>query len=208
MKKRTAILFLLCATALVIGICALRGTDRPKQEMHQAQQTAQTTEDTDDKEIETYCGRLTPSFDALLDMQTDAAAQMQERRAAGDSDREILTDFVHSIGDSIQQLADVPAPDSLSEAQRHFAEASDAYNEAAEQLDALLEGGDLDSLNAKLKLAKLLPTAMDALDEVKAGIQTLEGSGAPLPDSAKQLEESLDTLVESGIEQAISGETE
>ena len=208
MKKRTAILLLLCATAVVIGVCAFRGMDRPKQETQQEPQTEQLTEAQGKTEIEDYCEQLETTFDALLDMQTDAAAQMQERREAGDSDREILSDFVSSIGDSIQQLAEAPAPDSLSEAQRHFTEASDAYNEAAEQLDALLESGDLDSLNAKLKLAKLLPTAMDALDEVKAGIQTLEGSGAPLPDSAKQLEESLDTLVESGIKQAISGETE
>ncbi|MDO5783939.1 MAG: hypothetical protein Q4P20_02620 [Eubacteriales bacterium] len=210
MKKRTAIILLVCATVIII--CAIAGISRRNaqqaeqlQQAAQAQQAEQPTKDQLQQDMDDYCARLAVTFDSLLDMQTNAAGQMEERRAAGASDREILSDFITSIGDSIQQLADVEAPETLSGAHQHFANAADSYADAAEDLTDLLDSGDLSSLNAKLKLAKLAPTALDALDEVKAGIQELEDSGADVPESAKQLAESLDTLVDAGIKQAMSG---
>ncbi len=208
MNRKTAIISLLCATVVIVGAVAgisRRQAQPEKQVQQNTQQAEQPAKDQIQQDMDDYCARLAETFDSLLDMQTNAAEQMEERRAAGATDREILSDFIASIGDSVQQLADVEAPESLSGAHDHFVKAADSYADAAEELAALLENGDLDSMNAKLKLVKLLPTALDALDEVKAGIQELEDSGAEVPESAKQLAESLDTLVDAGIRQAMSG---
>lgn len=203
MKKRTAILALVCATIVIIGAVAgvSKWNAQRKAQQEQAQQTEQLPET--QQEIDAYRDSLQAPFDSLLDLETNAAERMAEQRAAGVSDREILSDFLTSIGDSIQQLADAEAPENLSDAHQHFVNAADSYADAADDLNELLDSGDLDSLNAKLKLAKLAPTALDALDEVKAGIQALEDNSVAVPESAKQLEESLDGLVETAIDQVM-----
>lgn len=211
MMKKNAILLLICATIVIIG--AVAGVNKwnaqhetQLQQDAQAQQSESSEKDQLQQEMDAYCDRLAAPFDSLLDLEDNAAERMEQRRAAGASDREIVSDFITSIGDAIQQLADTEAPESLTNAHQHFADAADSYADAAQQLTNLLDSGDLTGINAKLKLAKLLPNVLDALDEVKAGIQELEDNGADVPESAKHLAESLDELVDAGISQTISND--
>lgn len=197
MKKKTVAILLICFICLaVIGICAMAGIS--KWQEYQAEQQRQ-------QQLNAYVNALGDAFDTLYDVETGLLDDMAKQSTSGMSNREILLHAIQAIGEPIDQLASVPAPEEISDAQRYFTSAAQSYHTMSDQLITLLQEDNPDSEQLRDTLIDLLPDAIDAVDQVRYGIQELEEQGSiTLPDSAVQLEQSLDSLMNGGMDSLIS----
>ncbi|MCD8356060.1 MAG: hypothetical protein LUE11_05765 [Clostridia bacterium] len=192
MKKKTAVVIFLCFVCVaVIGICAMAGIS--KWQEHQTELQRQ-------QRLDAYSDDLRDAFDDLYDVETSLLDDMAQQSAQGVSNREIMLSAIEAMGAPIDTLASVEAPEEAADAQRHFASAAKSYHAMADVLTELLEDNTANADTVKGSLIDMLPDAIDAFDQLKYGIQALEDSGViSLPDSAIQLEKSLDSLIDSGI---------
>lgn len=197
MKKKTAIVIFLCfACVAVIGICAMAGIS--KWQEYQAMQQRQ-------QQLDAYVSQLGSAFDDLYQVETGLLDQMAQQSTAGVSSREILLHAIEAVGKPIDQLASAQAPEELADAQRHFATAAESYHTMSDQLTALLQDETQNPEQLRDTLIDLLPDAIDAVDQVRYGIQALaEQDAITLPDSAVQLEQSLDSLMNGGMDSLIT----
>ncbi len=170
----------------IIGICCMAGISKWRAyqaELKRQQLLTQYTED------------LTDAFNDLYQIETDLFQNMAKQRASGTDDRIILRSTIDAASAPLDTLASVQAPDELTEAQTHFKKAAASYHTMSDTLNDMLD--DSSTTNAALRdtLIDMLPDAVSAFDEVKAGITVLsENSDITLPDSAKQLETALDSF--------------
>ena len=75
----------------------------------------------------------------------------------------------------------------------------------SDQLTTLLQDETQNPEQLRDTLINLLPDAIDAVDQVRYGIQVLaERDDITLPDSAVQLEQSLDSLMNGGMDSLIT----
>ena len=75
----------------------------------------------------------------------------------------------------------------------------------SDQLTTLLQDETQNPEQLRDTLIDLLPDAIDAVDQVRYGIQVLaERDDITLPDSAVQLEQSLDSLMNGGMDSLIT----
>lgn len=197
MKKKTAIVISLCFVCVaVIGICAMAGISKWQEYQTEMQRQQRLDEYSDD---------LRDAFDDLYDIETGLLDDMAQQSAAGMSSREVMLNAIQAVGAPIDTLASVEAPEEAADAQRHFASAAKSYHAMADSLTELLSDDAQSTEKIKDGLIDMLPDAIDAFDQVKYGIQALEDSGViTLPDSAIQLEESLDSLLDSGIDSMLT----
>lgn len=197
MKKKTAMVILLCFVCVaVIGICAMAGISK-WQEYQTAQQRQQ--------QLDAYVDGLGSAFDDLYQVETGLLDDMAQQSTAGVSSREILLAAIEAVGRPMDQLASVQAPEELADAQRHFATAAESYHTMSDQLTTLLQDETQNPEQLRDTLIDLLPDAIDAVDQVRYGIQMLaERDDITLPDSAVQLEQSLDSLMNGGMDSLIT----
>ena len=197
MKKKTAIVIFLCFVCVaVIGICAMAGISK-WQEYQTAQQRQQ--------QLDAYVNELGSAFDDLYAVETGLLENMAQQSTAGVSNRDILLNAIEAVGKPMDQLAYAQAPEEVADAQRHFATAAESCHTMSEQLTALLQEDTQNPEQLRDTLIDLLPEAIDAVDQVRYGIQVLEEHDAiTLPDSAVQLEQSLDSLMNDGIDSMLT----
>ena len=197
MKKKTAMVIFLCFVCVaVIGICAMAGISK-WQEYQTAQQRQQ--------QLDAYVDGLGSAFDDLYQVETGLLDDMAQQSTAGVSSREILLAAIEAVGRPMDQLASVQAPGELADAQRHFATAAESYHTMSDQLPTLLQDETQNPEQRRDTLINLLPDAIDAVDQVRYGIQVLaERDDITLPDSAVQLEQSLDSLMNGGMDSLIT----
>ena len=197
MKKKTAmVIFLYFVCVAVIGICAMAGISK-WQEYQTAQQRQQ--------QLDAYVDGLGSAFDDLYQVETVLLDDMAQQSTAGVSSREILLAAIEAVGRPMDQLASVQAPEELADAQRHFATAAESYHTMSDQLTTLLQDETQNPEQLRDTLINLLPDAIDAVDQVRYGIQVLaERDDITLPDSAVQLEQSLDSLMNGGMDSLIT----
>ena len=197
MKKKTAMVIFLCFVCVaVIGICAMAGISK-WQEYQTAQQRQQ--------QLDAYVDGLGSAFDDLYQVETGLLDDMAQQSTAGVSSREILLAAIEAVGRPMDQLASVQAPEELADAQRHFATAAESYHTMSDQLTTLLQDETQNPEQLRDTLIDLLPDAIDAVDQVRYGIQVLaERDDITLPDSAIQLEQSLDSLMNGGMDSLIT----
>ena len=197
MKKKTAMVIFLCFVCVaVIGICAMAGISK-WQEYQTAQQRQQ--------QLDAYVDGLGSAFDDLYQVETGLLDDMAQQSTAGVSSREILLAAIEAVGRPMDQLASVQAPEELADAQRHFATAAESYHTMSDQLTTLLQDETQNPEQLRDTLIDLLPDAIDAVDQVRYGIQMLaERYDITLPDSAVQLEQSLDSLMNGGMDSLIT----
>lgn len=197
MKKKTAIVIFLCFVCVaVIGICAMAGISK-WQEYQTAQQRQQ--------QLDAYVNELGSAFDDLYAVETGLLENMAQQSTAGVSNRDILLNAIEAVGKPMDQLASAQAPEEVADAQRHFATAAESCHTMSEQLTALLQEDTQNPEQLRDTLIDLLPEAIDAVDQVRYGIQVLEEHDAiTLPDSAVQLEQSLDSLMNDGIDSMLT----
>ena len=197
MKKKTAMVIFLCFVCVaVIGICAMAGISK-WQEYQTAQQRQQ--------QLDAYVDGLGSAFDDLYQVETGLLDDMAQQSTAGVSSREILLAAIEAVGRPMDQLASVQAPEELADAQRHFATAAESYHTMSDQLTTLLQDETQNPEQLRDTLIDLLPDAIDAVDQVRYGIQMLaERDDITLPDSAVQLEQSLDYLMNGGMDSLIT----
>lgn len=197
MKKKTAMVIFLCFVCVaVIGICAMAGISK-WQEYQTAQQRQQ--------QLDAYVDGLGSAFDDLYQVETGLLDDMAQQSTAGVSSREILLAAIEAVGRPMDQLASVQAPEELAGAQRHFATAAESYHTMSDQLTTLLQDETQNPEQLRDTLIDLLPDAIDAVDQVRYGIQVLaERDDITLPDSAVQLEQSLDSLMNGGMDSLIT----
>lgn len=197
MKKKTAMVIFLCFVCVaVIGICAMAGISK-WQEYQTAQQRQQ--------QLDAYVDGLGSAFDDLYQVETGLLDDMAQQSTAGVSSREILLAAIEAVGRPMDQLASVQAPEELADAQRHFATAAESYHTMSDQLTTLLQDETQNPEQLRDTLINLLPDAIDAVDQVRYGIQVLaERDDITLPDSAVQLEQSLDSLMNGGMDSLIT----
>ena len=197
MKKKTAMVIFLCFVCVaVIGICAMAGISK-WQEYQTAQQRQQ--------QLDAYVDGLGSAFDDLYQVETGLLDDMAQQSTAGVSSREILLAAIEAVGRPMDQLASVQAPEELADAQRHFATAAESYHTMSYQLTTLLQDETQNPEQLRDTLIDLLPDAIDAVDQVRYGIQVLaERDDITLPDSAVQLEQSLDSLMNGGMDSLIT----
>ena len=197
MKKKTAMVIFLCFVCVaVIGICAMAGISK-WQEYQTAQQRQQ--------QLDAYVDGLGSAFDDLYQVETGLLDDMAQQSTAGVSSREILLAAIEAVGRPMDQLASVQAPEELADAQRHFATAAESYHTMSDQLTTLLQDETQHPEQLRDTLIDLLPDAIDAVDQVRYGIQVLaERDDITLPDSAVQLEQSLDSLMNGGMDSLIT----
>ena len=197
MKKKTAMVIFLCFVCVaVIGICAMAGISK-WQEYQTAQQRQQ--------QLDAYVDGLGSAFDDLYQVETGLLEAMAQQSTAGVSSREILLAAIEAVGRPMDQLASVQAPEELADAQRHFATAAESYHTMSDQLTTLLQDETQNPEQLRDTLIDLLPDAIDAVDQVRYGIQMLaERDDITLPDSAVQLEQSLDSLMNGGMDSLIT----
>ena len=197
MKKKTAMVIFLCFVCVaVIGICAMAGISK-WQEYQTAQQRQQ--------QLDAYVDGLGSAFDDLYQVETVLLDDMAQQSTAGVSSREILLAAIEAVGRPMDQLASVQAPEELADAQRHFATAAESYHTMSDQLTTLLQDETQNPEQLRDTLINLLPDAIDAVDQVRYGIQVLaERDDITLPDSAVQLEQSLDSLMNGGMDSLIT----
>lgn len=197
MKKKTAMVIFLCFVCVaVIGICAMAGISK-WQEYQTAQQRQQ--------QLDAYVDGLSSAFDDLYQVETGLLDDMAQQSTAGVSSREILLAAIEAVGRPMDQLASVQAPEELADAQRHFATAAESYHTMSDQLTTLLQDETQNPEQLRDTLIDLLPDAIDAVDQVRYGIQVLaERDDITLPDSAVQLEQSLDSLMNGGMDSLIT----
>lgn len=197
MKKKTAMVIFLCFVCVaVIGICAMAGISK-WQEYQTAQQRQQ--------QLDAYVDGLGSAFDDLYQVETGLLDDMAQQSTAGVSSREILLAAIEAVGRPMDQLASVQAPEELADAQRHFATAAESYHTMSDQLTTLLQDETQNPEQLRDTLIDLLPDAIDAVDQVRYGIQMLaERDDITLPDSAVQLEQSLDSLMNGGMDSLIT----
>ena len=197
MKKKTAMVIFLCFVCVaVIGICAMAGISK-WQEYQTAQQRQQ--------QLDAYVDGLGSAFDDLYQVETGLLDDMAQQSTAGVSSREILLAAIEAVGRPMDQLASVQAPEELADAQRHFATAAESYHTMSDQLTTLLQDETQNPEPLRDTLIDLLPDAIDAVDQVRYGIQVLaERDDITLPDSAVQLEQSLDSLMNGGMDSLIT----
>ena len=144
-------------------------------------------------------------FDDLYQVETGLLDDMAQQSTAGVSSREILLAAIEAVGRPMDQLASVQAPEELADAQRHFATAAESYHTMSDQLTTLLQDETQNPEQLRDTLIDLLPDAIDAVDQVRYGIQVLaERDDITLPDSAVQLEQSLDSLMNGGMDSLIT----
>ena len=200
MKKKTAMVIFLCFVCVaVIGICAMAGISK-----WQEYQTAQQRQQQLDAYIVNITG-LGSAFDDLYQVETGLLDDMAQQSTAGVSSREILLAAIEAVGRPMDQLASVQAPEELADAQRHFATAAESYHTMSDQLTTLLQDETQNPEQLRDTLIDLLPDAIDAVDQVRYGIQVLaERDDITLPDSAVQLEQSLDSLMNGGMDSLIT----
>lgn len=197
MKKKTAMVIFLCFVCVaVIGICSMAGISK-WQEYQTAQQRQQ--------QLDAYVDGLGSAFDDLYQVETGLLDDMAQQSTAGVSSREILLAAIEAVGRPMDQLASVQAPEELADAQRHFATAAESYHTMSDQLTTLLQDETQNPEQLRDTLIDLLPDAIDAVDQVRYGIQVLaERDDITLPDSAVQLEQSLDSLMNGGMDSLIT----
>ena len=197
MKKKTAMVIFLCFVCVaVIGICAMAGISK-WQEYQTAQQRQQ--------QLDAYVDGLGSAFDDLYQVETGLLDDMAQQSTAGVSSREILLAAIEAVGRPMDQLASVQAPGELADAQRHFATAAESYHTMSDQLTTLLQDETQNPEQLRDTLINLLPDAIDAVDQVRYGIQVLaERDDITLPDSAVHLEQSLDSLMNGGMDSLIT----
>ncbi|MDD6610751.1 MAG: hypothetical protein PUE91_00840 [Clostridiales bacterium] len=197
MKKKTAIVIFLCFVCVaVIGICAMAGISK-WQEYQTAQQRQQ--------QLDAYVNELGSAFDDLYAVETGLLENMAQQSTAGVSNRDILLNAIEAVGEPMDKLASAQAPEEVADAQRHFATAAESCHTMSEQLTALLQEDTQNPEQLRDTLIDLLPEAIDAVDQVRYGIQVLEEHDAiTLPDSAVQLEQSLDSLMNDGIDSMLT----
>ena len=197
MKKKTAMVIFLCFVCVaVIGICTMAGISK-WQEYQTAQQRQQ--------QLDAYVDGLGSAFDDLYQVETGLLDDMAQQSTAGVSSREILLAAIEAVGRPMDQLASVQAPEELADAQRHFATAAESYHTMSDQLTTLLQDETQNPEQLRDTLIDLLPDAIDAVDQVRYGIQVLaERDDITLPDSAVQLEQSLDSLMNGGMDSLIT----
>ena len=196
-EKETAMVIFLCFVCVaVIGICAMAGISK-WQEYQTAQQRQQ--------QLDAYVDGLGSAFDDLYQVETGLLDDMAQQSTAGVSSREILLAAIEAVGRPMDQLASVQAPEELADAQRHFATAAESYHTMSDQLTTLLQDETQNPEQLRDTLIDLLPDAIDAVDQVRYGIQVLaERDDITLPDSAVQLEQSLDSLMNGGMDSLIT----
>ena len=197
MKKKMAMVIFLCFVCVaVIVICAMAGISK-WQEYQTAQQRQQ--------QLDAYVDGLGSAFDDLYQVETVLLDDMAQQSTAGVSSREILLAAIEAVGRPMDQLASVQAPEELADAQRHFATAAESYHTMSDQLTTLLQDETQNPEQLRDTLIDLLPDAIDAVDQVRYGIQVLaERDDITLPDSAVQLEQSLDSLMNGGMDSLIT----
>lgn len=197
MKKKTAIVIFLCFVCVaVIGICSMAGISK-WQEYQTAQQRQQ--------QLDAYVNELGSAFDDLYAVETGLLENMAQQSTAGVSNRDILLNAIEAVGEPMDKLASAQAPEEVADAQRHFATAAESCHTMSEQLTALLQEDTQNPEQLRDTLIDLLPEAIDAVDQVRYGIQVLEEHDAiTLPDSAVQLEQSLDSLMNDGIDSMLT----
>ncbi len=197
MKKKTAMVIFLCFVCVaVIGICAMAGISK-WQEYQTAQQRQQ--------QLDAYVNELGSAFDDLYAVETGLLEDMAQQSTAGVSNRDILLNAIEAVGKPMDQLASAQAPEEVADAQRHFATAAESCHTMSDQLTALLRDDTQNPEQLRDTLIDLLPEAIDAVDQVRYGIQVLEEHDAiTLPDSAVQLEQSLDSLMNDGIDSMLT----
>ncbi len=191
MNRKTAVTILLCfVCAAVIGVCAMAGVSKWNQ--HQAELERQ-------QQLEAYSAQLTDSFDALYEMEAGLLDRMAKQQQAGSSDREVLIDAIEAIRSPMEALAAADAPEGLSEVQQHFSNAAESFGSMADTVTELLADKNQNSEALRSAAVGLLPDAVDAFDQLRYGVEALEESGAPVPDSAQKLTEELNALLDSGV---------
>ena len=191
MSRKTAVTILLCfVCAAVIGVCAMAGVSKWNQ--HQAELERQ-------QQLEAYSAQLTDSFDALYEMEAGLLDRMAKQQQAGSSDREVLIDAIEAIRSPMEALAAADAPEGLSEVQQHFSNAAESFGSMADTVTELLADKNQNSEALRSAAVGLLPGAVDAFDQLRDGVEALEESGAPVPDSAQKLTEELNALLDSGV---------
>lgn len=197
MKKKTAMVIFLCFVCVaVIGICAMAGISK-WQEYQTAQQRQQ--------QLDAYVNELGSAFDDLYAVETGLLEDMAQQSTAGVSNRDILLNAIEAVGEPMDKLASAQAPEEIADAQRHFATAAESCHTMSDQLTALLQDDTQNPEQLRDTLIDLLPEAIDAVDQVRYGIQVLEEHDAiTLPDSAVQLEQSLDSLMNDGIDSMLT----
>lgn len=197
MKKKTAMVIFLCFVCVaVIGICAMADISK-WQEYQTAQQRQQ--------QLDAYVNELGSAFDDLYAVETGLLEDMAQQSTAGVSNRDILLNAIEAVGKPMDQLASAQAPEEVADAQRHFATAAESCHTMSDQLTALLRDDTQNPEQLRDTLIDLLPEAIDAVDQVRYGIQVLEEHDAiTLPDSAVQLEQSLDSLMNDGIDSMLT----
>lgn len=197
MKKKTAMVIFLCFVCVaVIGICAMAGISK-WQEYQTAQQRQQ--------QLDAYVNELGSAFDDLYAVETGLLEDMAQQSTAGVSNRDILLNAIEAVGKPMDKLASAQAPEEVADAQRHFATAAESCHTMSDQLTALLQDDTQNPEQLRDTLIDLLPEAIDAVDQVRYGIQVLEEHDAiTLPDSAVQLEQSLDSLMNDGIDSMLT----
>lgn len=190
MKKKTAIIVFLCFVCVaVIGICVMAGISK-----WQNHQTAQQRE----QQLRAYMAELNSTFDDLYQVETNLLNDIAQQQTAGISSQDILLDAIDAVGKPMDALASVKAPEDFAEVQRHFVTAAQSYHTMSDELTALLQDDNQNPEQLRETLIDLLPDAIDAIDQIRYGIQALENQDdISLPDSAVQLKQSLDTLMNS-----------
>lgn len=187
MKKRQIVSIALCfVCAAIIGICCMAGISKWRAyqaEVKRQQQLAQYTED------------LTDALNELYRIETDLFQDIAKQQANGIDNRTILQSMLDAATAPIDALAHVQAPDELADAQAHFKKAASSYHTMADTLNDMLSDASTTDADLRDALIDMLPDAVSAFDEVKAGITVLaKNSDITLPDSAKQLETALDSF--------------
>lgn len=187
MSKKRALTIALCFVCIaIIGICCMAGISKWRAyqaELKRQQQLAQYTED------------LTDAFNDLYRVETDLFQDMAQQQAAGADNRTILQSMLSAASAPIDALAAVQAPDELADAQKHFQTAASSYHTMSDTLTDMLRDPSTSDADMRDALLSMLPDAANAFDEVRAGISLLaKNSDITLPDSAKQLETSLDSF--------------
>lgn len=189
-KKRVwgIVLCLLCIA--VIAICCIAGVSKWRAHQAELQREQQRQQ-----QLTQYTEDLTDAFDDLYQMETNLFQDMAAQRIAGADTRTTLQSMLDAAVAPIDTLASVQAPDELSDAQEHFQKAASSYHTMSDTLSDMLRDPTTTDADVQQAFVTMLPDAVNALDEVKAGISLLaENSDITLPDSAKQLETALDSF--------------
>ncbi len=189
-KKRVwgIVLGLLCIA--VIAVCCIAGVSKWRAHQAELQREQQRQQ-----QLTQYTEDLTDAFDDLYQVETNLFQDMAAQRIAGADNRTTLQSMLDAAVAPIDALASVQAPDELSDAQKHFQKAASSYHTMSDTLSDMLRDPTTTDADVQQAFITMLPDAVNALDEVKAGISLLaENSDITLPDSAKQLETALDSF--------------